>query len=373
MYNVKEMLKNAFHFYKGRIAFHAILKAIGVSEGDEVIIPGFTCLGVALPVVCAGAKPVYADISAENYNIDVSKVESLITAKTKAIVAQHTYGIPVEMERLMGLAKKYNLYIIEDCCHTVASTYKGKPVGTYGHAAFYSYEWGKPIILGGGGSAISRDEFIKERLEKIYRSSTDSPMFDSMRLWVQRKAHATILRPYLFWKLRGLFRLLGRLSLVVQTFTKDEMSGQMVHVNQRMAAFLVKKLHARLQQIEASNKFRQDVANKYVEGLKKIGIAARKIENGTIYLRYPLQVKDRFNLLEEARKQNIEVGNWFYSPVHPLLEDELKMVHYKKGACPVAEAVSERIITLPIYNKVSQRHVKRTMNFLSEMKSKGYI
>ena len=130
-------MENRFYFFKGRVALYAILKSIGIGQGDEVILPGFTCVVVPNAITYLGAKPVYIDIASVTFNIDPSKIEEKITEKTRAIIAQHTFGIPAEMDIIMEMAKKYNLYVIEDSCHAIGSKYKGKEIGTFGDASFF--------------------------------------------------------------------------------------------------------------------------------------------------------------------------------------------------------------------------------------------
>ena len=125
---------------------YAILKALGIGEGDEVIIPGYTCIVVANPIMYLQAKPVFVDIDPLTYNIDPGKIEAKITSKTKAIVAQHTYGYPCEMDAVMDIAERHGVPIIEDCCHTFLSAYRVQKVGSFGVGSFYSYEWGKPMF-----------------------------------------------------------------------------------------------------------------------------------------------------------------------------------------------------------------------------------
>lgn len=364
-----------FHFYKGRVALHAILKAMDVGPGDEVIVPGFTCLGVPLPIMNLGAIPVYADITEEDFNIDLSKVPSLVTERTKAIVVQHTFGIPVDMDRVLKLAKEKNLYVIEDCCHTWESSFKGKPIGSFGHASFYSYEWGKPLVLGGGGSARVNEPKIREKVESIYERSKEPSNIDSILLWLQRKVHALILRPSLFWSLRKLFRFLSRFRFVVQTFTKEEVKGEMVHANQRMPSFLRAKLASKWKSLPGDVAFRRRIVQAYENGLKSLGLKTRNTspDFNAVYLRYPLAVRDKTKVLEKARKRRIEVGDWFNSPVHPLGEAELQVMHYRNGSCPVAEKITKTLITLPIYNKVTPRQVRRTIDFLAELKHEDLI
>src|SRR5512135_1616150 len=123
-----------FPFYKGRVALFAILKAMGVNTGDEVIVPGFTCVVVPNAVIYNRALPVFVDIDGATYNIDPGKIEAKITKKTRAIIVQHTFGVPAEMDGITEIAKAHNLFLIEDSCHTLGSRYKGKPVGAFGDA-----------------------------------------------------------------------------------------------------------------------------------------------------------------------------------------------------------------------------------------------
>ncbi|MFN6946977.1 MAG: DegT/DnrJ/EryC1/StrS family aminotransferase, partial [Cytophagaceae bacterium] len=115
-----------------------------ISQGDEVILPGFTCIVVPNAIIYLGAKPVYVDINSETFNIDPQLIEENITEKTKAIIAQHTFGIPADMDKILHIANKHNLFVIEDSCHALGSKYKGKYVGSFGDAAFFSSQWSKP-------------------------------------------------------------------------------------------------------------------------------------------------------------------------------------------------------------------------------------
>ena len=123
---------NGVHFLRGRIAMCAILKALGIGRGDEVIIQAFTCVAVPCPVLATGAKPVFADIDPATFNLDPASVEARITPRTRAIVVQHTFGIPADMDSILRIARARGIYVIEDCCHTVASSYRGARVGSLG-------------------------------------------------------------------------------------------------------------------------------------------------------------------------------------------------------------------------------------------------
>ncbi len=129
-------VSRAFAFWKGRVAMYAILKAMGISEGDEVILPGYTCVMDVNPIKYLGAAPVYVDIEPVTYNMDVALLEEKITPRTKVVIAQHTYGYPVDMDPLMEIASRHGLPVVEDCCLSLGSLYNGKLCGTFGVASY---------------------------------------------------------------------------------------------------------------------------------------------------------------------------------------------------------------------------------------------
>lgn len=148
-----------------------------IKEGDEVIIPSFTFVSTAIAFVRQGAKIVFADSTIDNPNIDVNKLERLITSKTKAIVPVHYAGIACDMDIIMQLANKYNLIVIEDAAQAIDSYYKGKPLGSIGHMAAFSFHETKNIIAGEGGMiAINDDRFI-HRAEIIWEKGTNRAEF----------------------------------------------------------------------------------------------------------------------------------------------------------------------------------------------------
>ncbi len=129
---------SAFAFWKGRVAMYAILKALGVGEGDEVVLPGYTCVMDVNPIKYLGARPVYVDIEPVTYNMDVGLLAERVTESTKVIVAQHTYGYPCPMDGIMAVAAPHGVPVIEDCCLALGSRYKGRLCGTFGPASYWS-------------------------------------------------------------------------------------------------------------------------------------------------------------------------------------------------------------------------------------------
>jgi dTDP-4-amino-4,6-dideoxygalactose transaminase len=154
-------------FWKGRVALYAILKAIGIGKGDEVILPAFTCVVAVNPIIYLGAEPVYVDIDPLTYNIDNSLIEPRITEKTKAILAQNTFGLAPDLDAISRLADKHNLLVIEDCAHGFGGSYKGIPNGTVADASFFSSQWNKPFSTGIGGFTVTKEPKLAPKLAEF--------------------------------------------------------------------------------------------------------------------------------------------------------------------------------------------------------------
>ncbi len=150
---------------------------IGIEPGDEVIMPAYTFVSTANAFVLRGANIVFADSLPNHPNIDVSKIEALITEKTKAIVPVHYAGMACEMDEIMRLAEKYNLYVVEDAAQAVDSFYKGKPLGSIGHLATFSFHETKNIISGEGGMLVVNDQKLSDRAEIIWEKGTNRSAF----------------------------------------------------------------------------------------------------------------------------------------------------------------------------------------------------
>jgi dTDP-4-amino-4,6-dideoxygalactose transaminase len=150
---------------------------IDIQAGDEVIMPSYTFVSTANAFVLRGAKIVFADSLPDHPNIDVSKVETLITSKTKAIVPVHYGGVACDMEEIMSLAKKHSLFVIEDAAQAIDSFYKGKPLGGIGHLAAFSFHETKNIISGEGGMLVINDEQFAHRAEIIREKGTNRSQF----------------------------------------------------------------------------------------------------------------------------------------------------------------------------------------------------
>lgn len=147
----------------GTAALEVAVQALGIGEGDEVIMPTFTIISCAMAVTKVGAVPVLVDSNIYTWNMNVEEIESKITPKTKAIMIVHLYGLPVEVDKVLALAQKYNLKVIEDAAEMHGQMYKGKPCGSFGDISTFSFYPNKHITTGEGGMVVTNDKELAER------------------------------------------------------------------------------------------------------------------------------------------------------------------------------------------------------------------
>lgn len=157
-------IKHSAAVCNGTVAIHVALLALEIGDGDEVIVPSFTYIASVNAIKYTGAKPVFVDSDLVTWQIDPKKIEEKITPRTKAIMAVHLYGQPCEMDKILSIAKKYNLFIIEDCAEAFGSLYKGKHVGTIGDIATFSFFGNKTITTGEGGMVVTNDLSLHEKV-----------------------------------------------------------------------------------------------------------------------------------------------------------------------------------------------------------------
>lgn len=157
-------VKHSAAVCNGTVAIHAALLALGIGNGDEVIVPSFTYIASVNAITYTGAKPVFVDSDLVTWQMDSTKIEEKITRNTKAILVVHLYGQPCEMDSILSIAKKHKLYIVEDCAEAFGSLYKGQHVGTFGDISTFSFFGNKTITTGEGGMVVTNDSSLYEKV-----------------------------------------------------------------------------------------------------------------------------------------------------------------------------------------------------------------
>lgn len=169
--------QQAISFQRGRDALFILLQSLGIAEGDEVILQAYTCVVVPNAIQFLGATPVYVDIEKEGFNMDPALIEAAITPKTKALIIQHTFGEPADIEAIQAICKRHKLFLIEDCAHSLGSTHQGKPVGSFGDAAIWSFGRDKVISSVWGGMVTTNQDELAHLVRSQQKALPTLPGF----------------------------------------------------------------------------------------------------------------------------------------------------------------------------------------------------
>ena len=359
----------AFAFFKGRVALYAILKAIAVGPGDEVILPGYTCVMDVNPVKYLGAKPVYVDIEPETFNINVNLLKDKITTKTKVIIAQHTYGYPCDMNAIMNIADKNGVTIVEDCCLALGSKYKGKLCGTFGKAAYFSFQWNKPFTTGLGGMAITDDAELADDIDSLCQKELCHPSKkEVLLLAAQLAVYRAFIYPRTTALAQTIFRSLTKKDLVIGSSKTSEFKPEMpLDFFKAMSSVQARSGLKQLKKIEQNIAHRKKMAQLYDQLLKEKGWNTRNYDSSIIdpvMVRYPVRVAEKNRALTEASKASVELGSWFECPLHPI-ETPLAAYDYEPGMCPEAEKASREVVNLPLHPRAGKKTARKTVDFIT--------
>lgn len=287
----------------GLDALYLILRGYNIGEGDEVIVPSNTYIATALAVSYTGAKPIFVEPNLLTYNINVMLIERAITSKTKAIMAVHLYGQPADMDNINSIAKKYNLKVIEDSAQAHGALYKGKKVGNLGDAAGFSFYPGKNLgALGDGGAIVTNDKELADKVRSVANYGSD------------RKYHHIY-------------------------------KGTNSRLDEIQAAFL----RIKLRKLEKWNEDRVKTAQKYLNGIDNINIAKPVEEDYAkhVWHLFVLRTEKRTEF-EKYLKEN-GIGTTVHYPIPMHLQEAYKELKMNKGTLPVAEKISNEVISLPMW------------------------
>ena len=354
-----------FTFYRGRVALYAMLQALDIRAGDEIAIQAFTCIAVPEAVMATGAVPIFVDIEDDGFNMSASDLSKKVSKKTKCIVIQHTYGIPADMDAILEVAHKHQIPIIEDCCHAILSEYNNKRVGTFGIGSFYSYEWGKPVIIGIGGSAVINDRKFEEKFKGIYETFSSPPKVRMTRLQLQYLFYHFTYSPSTYWKIKVLFNFLGKIGAAEGNY--NPMGDNVIAKDFRwkMSQTLRNRLKSKLIDLTKIAAYAEEVASKYRSELTGKHIRHPKLKPAMrpFFARYPILTNNKKTFLEKAKNFNIELSEWYSTPIHPLKQNEMNLVHYQPGSCKNAEMRCSQVVTLPVNRKLNQPHLDKIISF----------
>lgn len=334
----------AYSFLGGRVALSASIYALGLKPGDEVVVPGYTCVVVPNAFHYAGIKVVYCDIELDTWGIDIVSLESCITAHTTAILLHHLYGLVCrDYLAILDLGQRKGIRVIEDCAHATGAVYQGVRVGNRGDVGFYSSEQSKVFNTTQGGLAVTNDKQIAKRLNEYQLRAgfadwrhTERLLYTLLLNYYNNKS------PQRWWRSDWANLRFGR-HRVISTTKEEEQGIQPAHYGLRLPTPLAVIGLNQLNKIDRMNESRRRMAQHWEGWCIEHELRPPVIIQGSIpvYLRYPLMVKperksDRRWVIREL---NVELGVWFCSQVHP--------VPREIPGCPNAVRAVQRCINLP--------------------------
>ncbi len=359
-------ISHAIAFNSGRSSLLAILDALDLQKGDEVLLQAFTCNAVPNPVIWAGLKPVYVDCSREDFNMDVKDLAKKITKRSRAVIVQHTFGMPADVETIAALCKEHGLFLIEDCAHALGAKFQGKQVGTFGDAAFFSFSRDKVISCVYGGMAVTADSKIGNSLRK-FQEKAGNPSF----CWTMQQ----LLHPLLMNMLiLPTYRVFGKYLLLL--FQQTHVLSKAVHWKEKQGKqpeYFPKALPGalavlgmqQLRKLEKFNRHRRKLAEFYEAALEgsSFGMPEKFSDRQSVHLRFVLQHPQARGIIRQCWRQNLLIGDWYTSPIAPD-DTQAEKIGYKKGMCPVAERLSRSTLNVPTHINTSLEDAENIVNAL---------
>lgn len=306
----------------GLDALFLALKALGIKEGDEVIVPSNTYIATALAVTYVGATPVFVEPDIRTFNIDPSRIEEAITDKTKAIIPVHLYGQPCDMDPIIEIANKYGLFVVEDCAQAHGATYKGKVIGSFGDAAGFSFYPGKNLgALGDAGATVTNNEDLAKKVRALGNYGSD-------------------------YKYHHIYK------------------GNNSRLDELQSAFLA----AKLPHLNRMNEERRRIAQKYIDGIKNEEVILPYIPEcaNPVWHIFGIRCKRRDELEKFLNDAGIGTNKHYPIPMH--LQECYKDLGFKEGDFPVAEEISATELSIPMYYGMTDEEVQYVIDKVNEFK-----
>jgi dTDP-4-amino-4,6-dideoxygalactose transaminase len=324
-----ECLENEFADYcgcmyavgvdSGTSALELALRAYGVGPGDEVIVPANTFIATALAISSTGATPVLTDVDPLTHTIDVAGLEDAITDRTRAVIPVHLYGQPADMDPILEIGRRRQLFVIEDACQAHGARYKGRPVGSLGHAAAFSFYPSKNLGACGDGGMITTNDQDTAKSLRMFRN------------YGQEKKYHHLIRGY----------------------------------NRRLDNLQAALLRVKLKHLDVWNEARRECADWYRCLLSEVVLTPAAADYAEpVWHLYVIQLADRDELQAYLGERGIGTGVHYPIPIH--LQPAYHDLGYRAGDFPIAEQTAGRILSLPMYPELQQTAIEEVAGAVAE-------
>jgi perosamine synthetase len=311
-------VKHALAVSSGTAALQVAVEALGIGPGDEVITTPFTFIATSNAILFRGAKPVFADIDSETYNIDPKSVKTKINKKTKAILPVHLYGQPCDMGQILDICRRSKLKLLEDCAQSIGAEYKGKKTGAFGDAAILSFYATKNLSTGEGGMLLTNDEEVREKAFLLANQGQKV-----------RYEHASVGFNYRMTEIQA---ALG----MMQLYKLDDMNKKRIE-------------HAR-------------ILNEGLRGLDFLSTPVVKKGSSHVFHQYTIRVLNgkRDALMNHLEKKGISAR--IYYPKVNYLQPAYAQLGIKPGVCPEAEKAAKEVLSIPVYPGLKDDELKQIIS-----------
>ena len=308
----------------GTSALHLALRCLNVGPGDEVVTVSMSFIATAWAISYVGATPVFVDIDPARRTLNPDNLEAAITSRTKAIIPVHLYGTPAEMDRIMAIAERHGVPVIEDAAQSHGATYRGKRVGQFGQIACFSFYPSKNLgAYGEGGALVTNDASIAQRARSL-------------------RDHAQS-----------------------QKYLHDE-----IGYNYRMDSFQAAVLSIKLKHLDEWNTARVHCAREYTELLKDSSykLPTRVSDSECVWHCYVIEAPERDRVRSALQEVGIQSAVHYPVPIH--LQKAYAHLDYRSGDLPVTEALCEHCLSLPIYPELSKEKISRVAFALLDLENR---
>lgn len=350
-------------FASGRDGLLALLRTLKKTDEDEVIVQGYTCVVLPNAIHAAGMKTVYADIQKRDLNFDIASVKAAITPRTRAIICQHTFGIPGPLAELRALCDEHRVVLIEDCAHIIPDA-SGPDIGMTGDFVMLSFGRDKAISGVTGGALISRNPEVSKHLQQMEHDAGDLSFWTITRLleYPQIYGFARPLYGLGIGKLKLWFA--AKLVLLIPILTASEKAGHapLLHRIPNACAALALEQLRRLQSL---NDHRRMLTECYLKACAECGWPVLHGISGTLPLqKFPIFVKNARMIRNNLKKFNIHLEDGWTGCVVCPATVEMNETGYQKGMDPAAESVCEEILSLPTHPTMTLKQAKKLVSVL---------